>query len=226
MVANRACAPCSKLYCWEQWLKEEVHIPGTQGLSLQHLYRAMDFLEANKEPIEREIFHRVADLLNLDVEVLFYDTTSLHFEIDLDDEGVGAEDLVHGSKAAGAKAYRAPRKRGLSKNGRGDAPQIVVGMAVTREGFPVRHWVFPGNTVDVTKATYANSIGSPELMGSWTDPAFDPKQHALYYVRVLEIPTPRWTTYDAVRNNLPPLEDVPATIQERAWTSPIWYTPQ
>ena len=82
-----------------------------------------------------------------------------------------------------------------------------------------------GNTVDVTKATYANSIGSPELMGSWTDPAFDPKQHALYYVRVLEIPTPRWTTYDAVRNKLPLLEDVPAIIQERAWTSPIWYTP-
>jgi Protein of unknown function (DUF3604) len=82
-----------------------------------------------------------------------------------------------------------------------------------------------GNTVDVTKATYANSIGSPELMGSWTDPAFDPKQHALYYVRVLEIPTPRWTTYDAVRNKLPLLEDVPATVQERAWTSPIWYTP-
>ncbi|WP_298856871.1 hypothetical protein [uncultured Aquimonas sp.] len=77
MVANRACAPCSKLYCWEQWLKEEVHIPGTQGLSLQHLYRAMDFLEANKEPIEREIFLRVADLLNLDVEVLFYDTNVL-----------------------------------------------------------------------------------------------------------------------------------------------------
>ncbi len=153
MVANRACAPCSKLYCWEQWLKEEVHIPGTQGLSLQHLYRAMDFLEANKEPIEREIFHRVADLLNLDVEVLFYDTTSLHFEIDQDDEGGGPEDTVHGSKAAGAKTYRAPRKRGLSKNGRGDAPQIVVGMAVTREGFPVRHWVFPGNTVDVSTVT-------------------------------------------------------------------------
>lgn len=150
MVANRACAPCSKLYCWEQWLKEEVHIPGTQGLSLQHLYRAMDFLEANKEPLEREIFHRVADLLNLDVEVLFYDTTSLHFEIDLDDEGAGSDDIVHGSLAAGRKTYRAPRKRGLSKNGRSDAPQIVVGMAVTREGFPVRHWVFPGNTVDVS----------------------------------------------------------------------------
>jgi hypothetical protein len=150
MVANRSCAPCSKLYCWEQWLKEEVRIEGTQALSLQHLYRAMDFLEANKEPIERAIFHRVADLLNLDVEVLFYDTTSLHFEVDEEDHGAGADDIVHGSRAAGRKTYKAPRKRGHSKNGRFDAPQIVVGLAVTREGFPVRHWVFAGNTVDVT----------------------------------------------------------------------------
>ena len=82
-----------------------------------------------------------------------------------------------------------------------------------------------GNTVDVQKATYTNSIGSAELMGGWTDPEFDAKRPALYYVRVLEIPTPRWTTYDAVRNNLPLLKDVPATVQERAWTSPIWYTP-
>jgi hypothetical protein len=82
-----------------------------------------------------------------------------------------------------------------------------------------------GNTVDLKTAMYTNAIGSAELIGSWTDPAFDPKQPALYYVRVLEIPTPRWTTYDAVRNGLPLLEDVPATIQERAWTSPIWYVP-
>ena len=82
-----------------------------------------------------------------------------------------------------------------------------------------------GNTVDVKTATYTNSVGAVELLGSWTDPAFDPMQPALYYVRVLEIPTPRWTTYDAVRNNLPLLQDVPATIQERAWTSPIWYSP-
>jgi len=82
-----------------------------------------------------------------------------------------------------------------------------------------------GNTVDVQKATYTNSIGSAELMGGWTDPEFDAKRPALYYVRVLEIPTPRWTTYDAVRNKLPLLRDVPPTIQERAWTSPIWYTP-
>jgi hypothetical protein len=82
-----------------------------------------------------------------------------------------------------------------------------------------------GNTVDVQKATYTNSIGSAELMGGWTDPEFDAKRPALYYVRVLEIPTPRWTTYDAVRNNLPLLKDVPPIVQERAWTSPIWYTP-
>jgi hypothetical protein len=150
MVANRACAPASKLYCYEQWLKEDARIPGTETLALQHLYRAMDFLEANKEPIEREIFFRVADLLSLDVEVIFYDTTSLHFETDEEDHGSGADDTVHGSQAAGSKRYAAPRKRGHSKNGRGDAPQIVIGLAVTREGFPVRHWVFPGNTVDVS----------------------------------------------------------------------------
>jgi len=150
MVANRASDPCSKLYCWEQWLREEVRIEGSAELELHHLYRAMDFLEANKEEVEREIYFRVASLLNLDVDLVFYDTTSLHFEVDEEDTGAGQADLVRGSKLAGAKSYPAPRKRGKSKNGRGDAPQIVVGLAVTREGFPVRHWVFPGNTVDVT----------------------------------------------------------------------------
>jgi hypothetical protein len=82
-----------------------------------------------------------------------------------------------------------------------------------------------GNTVDLKTARYTNDIGSAELIGSWTDPSFDPRQHALYYVRVLLIPTPRWSTYDAVRAGLPLLEGVPATVQERAWTSPIWYKP-
>jgi hypothetical protein len=87
LVANRACAPASKLYCHEQWLKEDAHIEGTENLKLHQLYRAMDFLEANKAAIEEAIFHQVADLLNLDVEVIFYDTTSLHFEIDDEDSG-------------------------------------------------------------------------------------------------------------------------------------------
>jgi hypothetical protein len=82
-----------------------------------------------------------------------------------------------------------------------------------------------GNTVDVTTARFTNDIGAPELIGHWTDDDFDPSQPALYYVRVIEIPTPRWTTYDAVRNGLPLLEGVPITLQERAWTSPIWYLP-
>jgi hypothetical protein len=150
MVANRACAPASKLYCFSQWLTEDVRIAGTESLELQHLYRAMDFLEAEKAAIERAIYFRVADLLSLDVDLLFYDTTSVHFEVDDEDRGLAPDDVVRGAEAAGAKRYLAPRKRGHSKNGRGDAPQIVVGLAVTRDGFPVRHWVFPGNTVDVS----------------------------------------------------------------------------
>jgi hypothetical protein len=149
MVANRACAPASKLYCFEQWLREDVRIEGTQKLELHHLYRAMDFLEAHREEIERGIFFRVSDLLNLDVDLVFYDTTSLHFEIEEADEG-DENGQVHGSEAAGGKSYPAPRKLGHSKDGRGDVPQIVVGLAVTRDGLPVRHWIFPGNTVDVT----------------------------------------------------------------------------
>src|SRR5215472_6872649 len=150
MVANRACAPSSKLYCYEQWLREDVRIEGTATLALHHLYRAMDLLEAHKDGIEQALYFRLADLLNLDVELIFYDTTSLHFEIDEIDQGHGDDDLVEGSMAAGSHVYQAPRKRGMSKNGRSDAPQIVIGLAVTRDGLPVRHWVFPGNTVDVS----------------------------------------------------------------------------
>lgn len=150
IVTNRALAPCSKLYCYEQWLQEDVRIKGTNGLGLQHLYRAMDFLEANKGAIETELYFQLADLFNLDVDLIFYDTTSLHFEVEEEDQGVGDQDEIRGSKRAGGKKYKAPRKRGYSKNGRGDVPQIVVGLAVTRDGLPVKHWVFPGNTVDVT----------------------------------------------------------------------------
>ncbi len=82
-----------------------------------------------------------------------------------------------------------------------------------------------GNTVDVKTATYKNSIGDNLLSTVWTDPDFDPNIKAVYYVRVLEIPTPRWSTYDSARNNLPLPTTVPATIQERAYSSAIWYTP-
>lgn len=141
MVANRALEPYSKLYCWEQWLREEVFLPSARGLDLQHLYRAMDFLEENKTGVEEQIYFHMADLMNADVDLIFYDTTSLHFEIDEEDELERHRD---------GRAYPPLRKRGYSKNGRGDAPQIVVGMAVTREGLPVRSWVFQGQTADVT----------------------------------------------------------------------------
>jgi hypothetical protein len=82
-----------------------------------------------------------------------------------------------------------------------------------------------GSTVDVANATYTNTIGAAELGTVWKDPAFDAKQRAFYYVRVIEIPTPRWTAYDARRFGVKPLPGTPMTVTERAYTSPIWYTP-
>lgn len=141
MVANRCLSPYSKLYCWEQWLREEVFLPSAQVLELHHLYLAMDFFEKHKAEVEKAIYFKMADLMNADVDLIFYDTTSLHFEVDQEDESE--------SKNLDT-TYEPLRRRGHSKNGRTDAPQIVVGMAVTRDGLPVRSWVFPGNTSDVT----------------------------------------------------------------------------
>jgi len=82
-----------------------------------------------------------------------------------------------------------------------------------------------GNTVDVAHATWTNTIGAGELIAVWTDPEFDPRQRAVYYARVIEIPTPRWTAYESMRYGITMSPEVPMTTQERAYTSPIWYTP-
>ncbi len=83
-----------------------------------------------------------------------------------------------------------------------------------------------GTTVDIENAIWTNTIGAPELISEWKDPQFDAKQRAFYYARVIEIPTPRWTAYDAKRFGTKPLPGTQMTVTERAYTSPIWYTPE
>ena len=110
--------------------------------------------------------------------------------------------------------------------GRATAAQVEAAGGVVLTGdAAVGRRVLGSMTVDVKTATYTNSIGATELIGEWTDPSFDPNAHATYYARVLEIPTPRWSTYWAAKLNLPPNPNVAATVQQRAWTSPVWYTP-
>ncbi len=109
----------------------------------------------------------------------------------------------------------------------GKTQERVYDVAWSGDRKPGRDGKLPavGSTVDVANATWTNTIGAPELIAVWKDPQFDAKQRALYYVRVLEIPTPRWTAYDAKRFGIKPLPETRMTIQERAYTSPIWYTP-
>ena len=95
----------------------------------------------------------------------------------------------------------------------------------TRGPGPNGHVPAIGTSVDVPNASYTNAIGAAELAAVWTDPDFDSRHDAFYYARVLEIPTPRWSTFDAFRFGLPHPEGAPTSIQERAYTSPIWYTP-
>jgi transposase len=141
MTANRLAHPASKLACYAHWLADEVYWPEAKPLALEHLYRAMDFLLEHIEALEQAIFFRTADLLNADVDLIFWDTTTLYCEIDdEDDNGEVWED----------QTLPALRKRGHNKEGRDGNPQVVVGLALTRDGLPVRSWVFPGNTADVT----------------------------------------------------------------------------
>ena len=141
MTANRLARPASKLACYAQWLADDVYWPEAKALALEHLYRAMDFLLQHIEALEQEIFYRTADLLNADVDLIFWDTTTFYFEIDEEDED---EARWHD------QALPALRKRGHNKEGRDGNPQVVVGLALTRDGLPVRSWVFPGNTADVS----------------------------------------------------------------------------
>ena len=137
LVCNRALEPCSKRAAVE-WAREDVCLPGVEqvGSDPQVFYRAMDFLLAAAEEIQREVFFSVANLLNLEVDVIFFDTSSTYFEIEDEDES-------DGEQGAGGL-----RRFGESKDRRPDLPQVVVGLAVTREGIPVRCWVFAGNTSD------------------------------------------------------------------------------
>jgi transposase len=141
MTANRLACPASKLACYKHWLADDVYWPEAKALALEHLYRAMDFLLRHIEALEQELFFRTADLFNADVDLIFWDTTTLYFEIDEEDED-GEQWQTHDIPAL--------RKRGHNKEGRDGNPQVVVGLALTRDGLPVRSWVFPGNTADVT----------------------------------------------------------------------------
>ena len=129
IVANRCCCPPTfKLSCFEQWLREDVRLAGADALELHHLYRAMDVFEAHNAAVEQEVFFRVADLFSCDVELIFYDTTTLHCEIDAEDAG-GADDATQvGSALAGGQTSPALRQRGKAKNKRSDVPQVIVGL--------------------------------------------------------------------------------------------------
>ncbi len=130
MVANCLCCPESKLGVWDRWL-DTVYLPECNHFKLRQLYEAMDILHANAEEIEKQVFRQVSNLLNLSVDIIFYDTTTASFAIDYEDDDDGLRQYGHA-------------KEGFW------APQIVVALAVTREGIPVKSWVFSGNTADVS----------------------------------------------------------------------------
>jgi hypothetical protein len=152
LVANRALSPSSKLAASE-WVNEDAEIPGLATTSDDALYRAMDFLLEIAPALEEAVFHQVANLLNLEVDLLFFDTTSTYFCIDEADEAVERDGRGwplpgDGDEETPAVTTTGFRTYGKSKDHRDDLPQIVVGLAVTREGIPVRVWSFPGNTAD------------------------------------------------------------------------------
>ena len=135
--------------------------------------------------------------------------------------------LVHAAKdAAGANLDRIQVVKCWTRRGMLFEKIYDVAASGGRVPDPVCGALPPvGSTVDVNRATYTNDIGATELSAAWTDLDFDPSVPCVYYARILEIPTPRWSTYDAVRHRQPLTTAVPAAVQQRAWTSPVWYTP-
>jgi hypothetical protein len=149
MVCQRTIAPASKLEA-TRWAPREVVLAGVGELSDDGLYGAMDFLLECSERVQEAVFFSVANLLNSEVDVIFFDTTSTYFEVEVDDDEAGLDDEPDAA-ADGAPLVEAGHRRlGHSKDYRPDRPQVVIGLAVTREGIPVRVWVWPGNTSDQT----------------------------------------------------------------------------
>src|SRR5690625_1147428 len=146
LVANRAVAPGSKLAA-ESWVSDVAFIDGLESVDVQSLYRAMDFLLESHVEVQREVFYSVRNLFNLEVDLIFVDTTSTYFEIEGEDEDISGDEDGDGDDSTGEPGLR---KRGYSKDSRSDLAQAVLGFAVTRDGIPVRCWVWPGNTVDVS----------------------------------------------------------------------------
>ena len=149
LVANRALAASSKLAAAD-WACADVHIDGLDDVTDDACYRAMDQLLAIEPDLAEQAYYQVTDLLNLEVDLLFFDTTSTYFETEEADEDVprdvrGERVPVGSKEEAGQAGFRA---HGKSKDSRDDLPQVIVGMAVTRDGIPVRVWSWPGNTAD------------------------------------------------------------------------------
>ena len=150
LVANRALDPSSKLAA-AHWVGRKAWIDGLPATSDDACYRAMDWLHQARDAAEKEIFHRVATALDLEVDLLFFDTTSTYFELDEEDEPVPRDKNGNAAGDPGKAAEGRPagfRAYGKSKDHRDDLPQVVIGLAVTRGGIPVRVWCWPGNTSD------------------------------------------------------------------------------
>jgi hypothetical protein len=162
LVANRALDPSSKLAA-AHWAGREAHVDGLPATTDDACYRAMDWLHDVRHALERQVFSQVAAALDLEVDLLFFDTTSTYFELDEEDEPVprdddgnpvpGGQDTGEAGPDEGTAGQDGPaaggfRVLGKSKDHRDDLPQIVIGMAVTRTGIPVRVWSWPGNTAD------------------------------------------------------------------------------